>query len=103
MKVTKIFFVFSLFFLLFSFNQNAQAGSMDFNPTVDLVIARPIGLALTAGGLGAFIGLAPLSLIFTRDMEPLANTLVKEPFDYTFKRPLGKQTSITEESGLQEH
>lgn len=96
MKVSKIFLVFSIFCLFFSFNQNALSESVDTNPAVDLVITRPIGLALTAGGIAAFVALAPLSVLVTRDVSVLGNTLVKRPFDYTFKRPLGKSLSETE-------
>jgi hypothetical protein len=96
MKFSKIFLVFSIFFLFFTFNQNALSESVDKNPALDLVITRPIGLALTAGGIAAFVALAPLSVLVTKDVCPLLRTLVKQPYDYTFKRPLGETLSETE-------
>lgn len=55
---------------------------------VDLVIARPLGLAATVLGTAFFVAGAPFAAL-AGDFETPAHFLVVEPFRYTFERPLG--------------
>jgi hypothetical protein len=55
---------------------------------LDLVVARPVGIGLTALGLGAFVVWSPVSMI-TETSRDTWNKFVVYPACYTFKRPLG--------------
>lgn len=55
---------------------------------VDLVVYRPVGIALTAVGAAFFV----VSLPFTAaagSTDEAGETLVGKPFQFTFNRPLG--------------
>src|SRR5262245_40212093 len=54
----------------------------------DVLVWRPAGVVLTVGGAGLFALIYPATLISggTRDC---ARTLVKTPFNFTFRRPIG--------------
>ena len=54
----------------------------------DVIVFRPAGVILTVGGAALFAVILPATLISggTRDT---AHTLVKTPFDFTFRRPIG--------------
>lgn len=55
----------------------------------DTIILRPLGLVSTAFGGTFFLVSLPLSAI-TRSVGTSYDVLVKDPFNYTFVRPLGK-------------
>lgn len=62
--------------------------------SVDLVAARPIGLAAMLGGTVVFLVSLPFSALGGNTAEAW-NSLVASPAKYTFQRPLGnfdKQT-----------
>jgi hypothetical protein len=56
--------------------------------TVDICAARPVGLASTVLGAATFIVASPFSALGGNINQSFVK-LVKEPFLYTFKRPLG--------------
>ena len=55
----------------------------------DLLVARPGGLAATALGAAIFVVGLPFTLI-SGSTEQAAQTLVVQPANYTFSRPLGQ-------------
>jgi hypothetical protein len=54
----------------------------------DLAISRPFGIVATVIGGAVFIASLPFSLP-SGSVKNTADTLVGEPFRFTFKRPLG--------------
>jgi len=58
------------------------------NATVDVVMARPVGVAATVTGFALFLVSSPFSLLGGNAGESWDN-LVAAPANYTFKRPLG--------------
>jgi hypothetical protein len=56
--------------------------------TVDLLIARPFGLATTLLGTALFLVSLPVTAI-TKNTQTAADTLVEPPFNFTFRRKLG--------------
>lgn len=62
-----------------------RGGDMAF----DLVLARPIGLLSIIGGSVLFVVSLPFT-IPSGSMDAAAVEFVKQPIDYTFKRPLGQ-------------
>jgi len=56
--------------------------------TADIFAARPVGLTSTVFGTAAFIISSPFSAL-GGNFEHAFNEMVKKPFLYTFKRPLG--------------
>ncbi len=65
-----------------------SAGEM----TADLVVARPVGVAVTAIGAAVFLVSLPFTLI-AGDTGQAADTLVKGPAKETFVRCLGCRMS----------
>ena len=63
---------------------NVSSGYM----TADICAARPVGLASTILGTATFIVASPFSAL-GGNLNQSFLKLVKEPFLYTFKRPLG--------------
>lgn len=58
----------------------------------DLVFQRPLGFCSFVFGTAVFVVALPLAVI-TNSTRQTAEVLIKEPFDYTFKRPLGETES----------
>lgn len=63
----------------------------------DLVLLRPLGIALTAAGAGLFIGTSPLAALASiapphDAIERSGTALVVAPGAFTFMRPLGEFT-----------
>jgi hypothetical protein len=58
----------------------------------DLVFLRPLGFCSFVLGTAVFIVSLPAAVV-TKSTKQTAEVLVKEPFDYTFKRPLGEMES----------
>lgn len=58
------------------------------NATVDVTLARPVGMAATVTGFALFLVSSPFSLLGGNAGESWDN-LVVAPAAYTFKRPLG--------------
>ena len=54
----------------------------------DVVIARPAGIVATVLGSAVFIVALPFAAL-SGSVEPVAQTLVVEPFKFTFTRPVG--------------
>ena len=66
-------------------NPEAIAGVM----TADLLLARPAGVVATVLGTAIFVVGLPFTLI-DGSTEQAAQTLVAQPANYTFARPLGE-------------
>lgn len=56
---------------------------------IDLVITRPLGLVATAAGTAIFIVALPFT-IPSKSVKLSARKLIADPFNYTFRRPLGE-------------
>ncbi|MGQ0620963.1 MAG: hypothetical protein ACT4QA_13735 [Panacagrimonas sp.] len=69
-----------------SADDTPSAGAMAF----DLVIVRPLALVATVLGTGLFVLQLPLSLIQGEPPMDPARSLVIEPAQFTFQRPLGR-------------
>src|SRR5437588_10188946 len=54
----------------------------------DVVVFRPAGVLLTVTGAALFLAILPASAIVGGTKET-ARTLVKTPFKFTFRRPIG--------------
>src|SRR5438270_10068493 len=54
----------------------------------DVVVYRPAGVLLTVTGTALFLAILPASLI-AGGTKDTARTLVKTPFKFTFRRPIG--------------
>lgn len=65
----------------------------------DALIARPIGLALTAVGTATFLVTLPMS-IPSHSVGNAAEGLIIKPGGYTFVRPLGRNDPRFEERSL---
>jgi uncharacterized membrane protein len=60
------------------------------NPAADLIILRPFGLAMLAGGTVLMVAVAPWTLLVRpTEMDVPFDTFMKGPFMYTFVDPLG--------------
>lgn len=64
----------------------------------DLAISRPFGIVATVIGGAVFIAALPFSLP-SGSVKNTADTLVGEPFRFTFKRPLGDYRHYSSDSG----
>ena len=60
------------------------AGAM----AVDVLIGRPMGIVATVLGTAVFIVALPFAAL-SGSVKPVAQTLVAEPFKFTFTRPVG--------------
>jgi len=74
-------------------SSSAYNGIDDGKPTsgdmlADVLMIRPFSLISTVAGTVVFIVSSPLSAI-GGNLGQAANTLVAEPFKYTFARPVG--------------
>jgi hypothetical protein len=59
-----------------------------FEATMDILAVRPVSLAATIVGSALFIVSLPFS-IPSQSVGSTAQTLIVEPFNYTFTRPVG--------------
>jgi uncharacterized protein YbjT (DUF2867 family) len=66
----------------------AGDGDRGFGATVDILLVRPVSFAATVVGTAVFIVSLPFS-IPSKSVGATAKTLVAEPFNYTFTRPVG--------------
>jgi len=84
-RLQKIFAVFALLGVLVGTPAYA-----DSPPMLDLVVLRPIGLAMTALGTVAMVAVTPWTLIVRpTELDVPFDVLMKTPFNYTFRDPLG--------------
>jgi hypothetical protein len=60
-----------------------------FDATMDILLVRPASLAATVVGTALFIVSLPFS-IPSQSVGSTAKTLIAEPFNYTFTRPIGE-------------
>lgn len=64
----------------------------DTKAAMDLLIARPLGVAGTVVGTGLYIASLPVTYS-TGSTDAARKVLVEAPFDWTFRRPLGEKSS----------
>jgi hypothetical protein len=70
-------------------NERGTESGDDVAIVFDVLVLRPVGLAMTIGGTALFVVAFPFAL--TSWTIPKAyNALIKEPFKYTFVRDLGE-------------
>jgi len=70
----------------------AESGSAEAM-VADVVIARPVGLLATIMGSAVYVVALPFSLLGGNE-EQAREKLIKEPGNFTFKRPLGEFESL---------
>lgn len=56
---------------------------------IDLLVLRPMGLAATALSASIFVLTLPFTLP-TKSDKIAKEALIKKPYEFTFKRPLGR-------------
>ena len=56
----------------------------------DLVVLRPLGIAVTTLGCAFFVASLPFTIWSKKRFTQAGNCFVVEPAEYTFVRPLGK-------------
>jgi len=66
-----------------------QGEAEDIPVAFDVLLLRPLGLVSCVVGLAAAVIALPFA-IPSDSTDKVSQALIKEPFDYTFKRPLGK-------------
>ncbi|MDH4232659.1 MAG: hypothetical protein OEW04_11610 [Nitrospirota bacterium] len=54
----------------------------------DIIFARPLGLIGIVAGAGLFVISLPFAAI-THSVDKTSKTLIKNPVEYTFSRPVG--------------
>ena len=59
-----------------------------FLAAADLLVVRPLGVAATIGGFGIFAVASPFAAMADA-IDPVYDTLVAKPGEYTFHRDLG--------------
>ena len=59
---------------------------------VDVIIGRPVGFVGTILGSAFFVLALPFAAL-SSSVEPVAQTLVVDPFKFTFTRPVGDFSS----------
>ena len=67
----------------------AASGRDEVNIIADTLFLRPLGFAALVGGAAIFVIGLPMAAI-TGSVDKTAAALVKEPFRYTFVRPVGE-------------
>jgi hypothetical protein len=97
-KITKqstvLLLIITLVFIPFGTSVLAQGQTLDEENsgalmTADLLLVRPLGIVATVLGFAVFIVSLPFSAI-GGNTKQASQKLVKEPGDFTFKRPLGE-------------
>jgi hypothetical protein len=87
MKKKTITVVLSCLILMQAFLAFAQTDDA-FVAAADVVVARPLGIASIIVGTAVFIVAMPFALT-SGTVKETADTLVSEPFRFTFQRPVG--------------
>ena len=57
---------------------------------LDILVLRPLGFCGTILGASAFVISLPVTVPFKK-MDEVSKMLIMEPYDYTFRRPLGEK------------
>ena len=83
-------FVFTLSFNTFVFAKNDSWG----NPSIcevagDILVIRPLGLVRIGIEAVAFVVSLPVTIPIKK-VQGATEFLIEDPYDFTFKRPLGK-------------
>ncbi len=84
----KIMILFILFAFILPSTQVFAADDEGFVAAADVAIARPVGLVSLVIGTAFFIVAMPFA-VTSGSVGSTADTLVGEPFRFTFTRPLG--------------
>jgi len=83
-----IIFTFSISFAGFEKPQMLDSDTAAADIVLDMVITRPIGLVGLIAGSVVYVVTLPVAMI-TKSVDRTQKALVKDPYDYTFVRPLG--------------
>lgn len=71
---------------------SSSAAFADRNNAVDVIadtfVLRPLGFATLVGGTVAYVVSLPIAAI-TKSTDTTSKIFVKDPYEYTFKRPIG--------------
>ncbi len=81
-----------LLIAVIALSSSGAVAAMDVDASsiiLDTVALRPIGLASLLVGCAVYTVSLPFAAI-THSMDTTYRVLVKDPFDYTFKRPVGE-------------
>ena len=70
-----------------------ESGQDDIPVIIDVLVLRPVGLATCVVGLVASVVAMPFA-ISSGSTDKVYRALIAEPFNYTFKRPLGKNSPM---------
>jgi hypothetical protein len=82
-------FIIVLIALVIVFHSPAVfAAGDDLMIVADLVISRPLGFASLVLGSAVYIVSLPFAA-FTQSGDKVKKTFIEDPYNYTFKRPLG--------------
>jgi len=73
----------------FALNDNTVFGDSGTDMAVDLVVARPAGIAATAVGCVFFAAALPFTVWSKKRISKAGRSLVVNPGKYAFVRPLG--------------
>jgi hypothetical protein len=84
----KIMILFILFVFILTSTPVSAANGDGFVVVADVVIARPVGLVSLVIGTAFLIVATPFA-VTSGSLGTTADTLVGEPFRFTFTRPLG--------------
>ncbi len=60
-----------------------------YEGTVDLLVARPLGIAQLALGASAYLLYGPADLVWHEDLDAF-RVCLEDPFEQLFTRPIGK-------------
>ncbi len=85
----KTFILIVVCFLLFNSTAAFADWGESFYIVGDLAVARPLGIAATVIGGAIFVACLPFALP-SNSVKSTADALVREPFGFTFRRPLGE-------------
>jgi hypothetical protein len=74
---------------VFAWDEQAVFGDSGTDMVVDLVVARPAGIAATAVGCVVYVAALPFTVWSRERLNNAGKHLVVVPGEYTFVRPLG--------------
>ena len=94
--------IMSLLLVSLAVSLSAEAQNKAYSPLFvlpDILIYRPVGIAVTLAGVGLFTAISPLTAIAQISpphdaFEKTADILIMGPARYTFDRPVGNMEVV---------
>jgi len=83
-----VIFTYSITFAAHEYVSGLDTDTAAVDIVFDVLVTRPIGLVGLVSGTAVFILTLPVAAI-SKSIDKTSEALVKEPFKYTFTRPLG--------------